>query len=298
MSTERSGLLRHLEAFGHNIFYVVLRILGHVGAYLLLVPVVFTYVLFSRKIHRSCGYYLHRRFADHGPIRRWVDTYRLVLSFGQVLVDRGWLGVSKRAKLEGDLEGKEELLEMVSKGKGLVLLIAHVGNWQTAMSHIRGLEVPINSLMHYEEEAVAKHYFDLRNDSMPFRIIKSDGFMGGMIESTAALQRGEVVTIMGDRYAGGPFSKLDFLGGTVRLPAAAYSLAAATGAPVAILLAAKTGRRTYNVRVWDSFYPEGGDRIGRRREIDQSAHRFARAMTEYVSKYPYQWYNFFDFWSQ
>ncbi|MEN8143291.1 MAG: lipid A biosynthesis acyltransferase [Thermodesulfobacteriota bacterium] len=298
MSSERSGLLRHLEALGHNIFYVVLRILGQAGAYLLLVPVVFTYVLFSRKIHQNCGYYLHRRFPDHGPLRRWFDTYRLVLSFGQVLVDRGWLGVSRQAKLEGDLAGKDELLKMVSKGKGLVLLIAHVGNWQTAMAHIHGLEVPINSLMHYEQEAVAKHYFDLRKDSMPFRIINSDGFMGGMIESTAALQRGEVVTIMGDRYAGGPFSKVDFLGATVRLPAAAYSLASATGAPVAILLAAKTGRRTYSIRLWDAFYPEAGDRTGRRREIDQSAHRFAKVMADYVSEYPYQWYNFFDFWSQ
>ena len=103
---------------------------------------------------------------------------------------------------------------------------------------------------------------------------------------------------MGDRYAGGPFAEATFLGGKVRLPAAAYSLAAATGAPVAILLSAKTGRRTYDIRLYDSFYPEMGDRTGRREKLDHYARRFAKAMTEYVSEYPYQWYNFFDFWSQ
>ncbi|MDF1577724.1 MAG: lipid A biosynthesis acyltransferase [Desulfurivibrionaceae bacterium] len=287
-----------LEALGHNIFYLFLLLFGQGGAYLLLKPVIATYLLFSRKIHRNSACYLKRRFPDHGPARLWLDTYRLVHSFGQVLVDRGWLGLRRKAQLRGELIGGERLLELVAEGKGLVLLTAHVGNWQTALAHIRGLEVPINSLMHYEEEAVAKHYFDLRDGTAPFRIIKSDGFMGGMIESTAALGRGEVVTIMGDRYAGGPWAEVEFLGGKARLPSAAYSLAAATGAPVAILLAAKTGRRSYTIKVWDDFYPATGARHDRQRDLGRWADRFAKSLEGYVRQNPYQWYNFFDLWSQ
>jgi len=290
--------LRFLEALGHNIFYLTLLLFGQGGAYLLLKPVIATYLAFSRKIHRNTAFYLKRRFPEHGPVRLWLDTFRLVHSFGQVLVDRGWLGLRGKARLEGDLLGAERLRELVAGGKGLVLLTAHVGNWQTALSHIRGLEVPINSLMHYEEEAVAKHYFDLRSGEAPFKIIKSDGFMGGMIESTAALQRGEVVTIMGDRYEGGPYAEVEFLGGKARLPTAAYSLAAATGAPVAILLAAKTGRRTYTINVWDDFYPAMGERNERRRDLSLWAERFAGSLEGYLAEHPYQWYNFFDLWSQ
>ncbi len=298
MRAKRRAPLRFLEALGHNIFYAILLIFGQSGAYLLLKPVIFTYLVFSRKIHRNVAYYMKRRFPEHGPVQRWFDTYRLVHSFGQVLVDRGWLGLRRGACLEGDLVGKEELQELVGKGKGLVLLVAHVGNWQTAFAHICGLEIPVNSLMHYEQEAVAKHYFDLRNEPMPFKIINTDGFMGGMIESTAALQRGELVTIMGDRYAGGPYSEVTFLGDKVRLPSAAYSLAAATGAPVAILLAAKTGRRNYTMKLWDVFYPEAGVRQNRQADVLSWTGRFAKALEEYVMAYPYQWYNFFDFWRQ
>jgi predicted LPLAT superfamily acyltransferase len=290
--------LRLLEALGHNIFYLFLRLFGQGGAYLLLKPVIATYLLCSRKIHRNAAYYLRRRFPDHGPARLRLDTYRLVHSFGQVLVDRGWLGLRRQAQLRGELIGGDRLLALVAEGKGLVLLTAHVGNWQTALAHIRGLAVPINSLMHYEEEAVAKHYFDLRAGTAPFKIIKSDGFMGGMIESTAALQRGEVVTIMGDRYAGGPYSEVTFLGDKVRFPAAAYSLAAATGAPVAVLLAAKTGRRQYLIRLWDVFYPEGGERHRRQADLAGWCARYAKSLEAHVRAYPYQWYNFFDFWSQ
>jgi predicted LPLAT superfamily acyltransferase len=241
---------------------------------------------------------MKRRFPEHDPLQLWFDTFRLVYSFGQVLVDRGWLGLRRAARLRGELLGNDQLLELVGKGKGLVLLTAHVGNWQTALAHICGFKVPVNSLMQYEQEAVAKHYFDLRSEAVPFKIINSDGFMGGLIESTAALQRGEVVTIMADRYAGGPYSEVTFLGDKVRLPVAAYSLAAATGAPVAILLAAKTGRRDYNMKLWDVFYPEGVERHNRQEDLSKWARRFAQSMEEYVKEYPYQWYNFYDFWSQ
>jgi predicted LPLAT superfamily acyltransferase len=298
VNTERRAFLRFMEASGHNVFYLFLLVFGQIGAYLLLIPVVITYLLFSRKIHRNVACYMKRRFPDHGPLQLCSDTYRLVISFGQVLVDRGWLGLRRGARLKGELVGGDELLELVGKGKGLVLLTAHVGNWQTALSHICGLDVPINSLMHYEQEAVAKHYFDLRSEPVPFKIIKSDGFMGGMIESTAALQKGEVVTIMGDRYAGGPFAEVNFLGDKVRFPSAAYSLAAATGAPVAILLAAKSGRQNYTMKLWDVFYPEVGERRTRHADLTGWVARFVKSLEEYVREYPYQWYNFFDFWSQ
>lgn len=298
MSSACRAPWRFLEALGHNIFYAFLLLFGQAGAYLLLLPVILCYLLCSRKIHRNVAYYLKRRFPEHSPKQLWIDTFRLVYSFGQVLVDRGWLGLRRRARLRGELIGNDELQELIGKGKGLVLLTAHVGNWQTALAHICGFKTSVNSLMHYEQEAVAKHYFDLRNETVPFKIINSDGFMGGMIESTAALQRGEVVTIMADRYAGGPHAEVTFLGDKVRLPVAPYSLAAATGAPVAILLAAKTGRQDYNMKLWDVFYPEAGERHNRQENSSKWARRFAKSMEGYVTEYPYQWYNFFDFWSQ
>jgi len=298
MSGQPRGLGARLEALGHAIFYAVLRVAGQTGAYLLLWLVITTYVLGSRKIHHLTNPYLRRRFPDHGRLARWRDTHRIMLSFGRVLVDRAWLGLRPGATLQGCLEGQDELLALAAEGRGVVVLIAHVGNWQTAMAQITGMQVPINSLMHYQEEAVAKHYFDLRKKEMPFKIIKSDGFMGGLVEATAALQRGEVVTIMGDRYAGGPFSEVEFLGSKVRLPAAAYSLAAATGSPVAVLLAAKTGRREYSMKLWEIFRPEPSDRENRRRDMAKWAQRFAAALEGYLWEYPYQWYNFFDFWSQ
>ncbi len=298
MSSGGKTILGMLHSLGHWFFYAALRLSGQAGAYLMLKPVVFSYVLFSRKIHRQTEPYRAKRFPDHAGCAARRDTFRIVYSFGQVLVDRAWLGMNTGATFQGRLEGQEELLALVKKGKGVVLLTAHVGNWQTALAHICQLPAPVNSLMHYEQEAVAKHYFDLRNEPCPFKIINNEGFLGGMVESTAALQKGEIVTIMGDRLTKGPSVTVDFLGSPVRLPSAAYNLAASTGSPVAVLLAAKTGRKGYSLRLWDYFYPKKGDRSSRETDLAAWGDRFAKALEEFTEKYPYQWYNFFDFWKQ
>jgi predicted LPLAT superfamily acyltransferase len=294
----KKAVLKRLEALGHGIFYLTLRIVGQPGAYALLIPVVLTYVSASRRIHQLIFPYLQRRFPKHNPVERWQDTFRICHSFGQILVDRAWLGLSRSARLHCSLDGWDTILELIEQGKGLVLLTAHVGNWQVALAHLKDLPVPVYALMHYEEEVVAKHYFDLCGESCPFRIIKTDGFLGGVVEATAAIQRGEVVTIMGDRLAGGPSATVKFLDSRVRFPAGVYRLAAATGAPVAVLLAAKTGRQSYHLRLWDVFHPSYRNREHREEDLTAWTNRFSKALEAYVTQFPYQWYNFYDFWNQ
>jgi len=152
--------------------------------------------------------------------------------------------------------------------------------------------------MEYREEQVAKHFFDLRETPFPLAIINTDGFLGGAVEASAALRRGEILTIMGDRFIKGRSATTELLGATVRLPTAAFTLAASTGAPVAVLLSAKTARRRYALRVWDVIETRDVARDQREAAAGAGVRRFTRSLEEYLQKYPYQWYNFFDFWRQ
>ncbi|MDH3359423.1 MAG: lysophospholipid acyltransferase family protein [Desulfobulbaceae bacterium] len=297
--TKQWTLKKRLEAIGHGFFYLTMHFLGQLGAYVLLVPVVTVYVLFGRGIHRATAPYLSRRFPAHGRVDRWFDTLRNIISFGQVLVDRGWLGM-KAGSLEGEFDGYDRLLDLIKQGKGVVLLTAHVGNWQSALAKLDNLPARVHALMKYDQAAVAKHYFDLdeRRSGPPFEIINIDGPFGGMIEATAALQRGEVVTIMGDRLTKGSSVTVDFLGSPMRFPDTAYALASMVDAPVVVVLAAKTGRKTYKLRIWDVFTPGFEDRSKRGEMLTAHAKKFAEILEKYLRQYPYQWYNFFDFWRQ
>lgn len=295
-SLPAKSFLQRLEALGHGFFYLTLLVAGHLGAYVLLVPVVFFYVLCSRNIHKSTSFYLQKRFPGSGLFQRWLATFKLVHSFGCILIDRAWLGMKKGATLQGKSEGMESLIDVLSKKQGLILLTAHVGNWQTALSHIGLLPVRIHSLMHYDVEAVPKHFFDLKRRERPFNIINTNGFMGGMVEAAAALQRGEVVTIMGDRLNNDQSIEIDFLGIPTCFPISAHALAASTGASVGVVFAAKTSRTTYDLKVWQVSQPQYTDRETRNVALKKSVQFFVDSLEEYLIEHPYQWYNFYDFW--
>ncbi len=295
---QKNSFLKRLEALGHWFFYITLRFFGLRGANLLLVPVVFSYVLFSSKIRRTVRPYLQHRFPGENGYDYFLHTFSNVLSFGKVLVERGWLGTVPGASLQGEAKGYNELVDTIGKGKGLVLLIAHMGNWQSALVHLGELPVTVNALMQYDQEAVAKHYFDLQETKRPFEIIDADGDFGGMVDALAALNRGEVVTIMGDRFVKGSSTAVSFLGSEVRLPDSAYMLAASAGAPVGVVFAAQQKLGHYELKLWDLFYPEYKSRDERGQMLVDCTTRFAQSLEEYLKLYPYQWYNFFNFWKQ
>ncbi len=287
-----------MEALGHWFFYVTMRFLGHRSGTILLIPVIFTYVLVSCKIRKTVRHYLVHRFPGERGFKYWLYTFKNVYAFGHVLVDRGWLGIKKNGRFECDLLGYTTLEELIEREKGVVLLTAHVGNWQSALAHLGGLPVKVYALMQYNQQAAAKHYFDIKGEKRAFEIIDAEGPFGGMIDAAAALQRGEVVTIMGDRYIKGSFSTVSFLGESMRLPDAAYMLAATAGAPVVVLLAAKTGTKSYQLKVWDHFYPCYTNREDRARMLQECAGKYSSAIEEYLKEHPFQWYNFYNFWKQ
>lgn len=287
---------RYLEWLGHLFFYGVLRIGGHRLAYLLLYPVIFCYVAFGRRIHYQTRAYFEKRFPGHGWWRRRLDVFFNVLNFGRVLVDRAWIGLSTQGRIAGSFAESDRLDALVAEGRGVIILLAHVGNWQSSFADLGRLPVAIHALMEYDDKAVAKHFFDL-GKKRPFSIIDVHGFMGGMVEAAVALQRGEIVLTMGDRLQGGPAATVSFLGAPLRLPLAPYSLAATTGAPVAVLFAAKTGRLSYELQIAEVIRCSAKERPSRQ-QLAAHASRFAQALERYVERYPYQWYNFFNIWQQ
>lgn len=290
MATNKS-VLKKLRSLGDWFFYKSMALLGYRGGLLLLWPVIFIYVLFSGKIHRTLRPYLLHRFPGQNRWQYWWHTFRCVHSFGNVIMDRAWLGIKKNQRFTAEVVGYEKLTELIAKGRGLVLLTAHVGNWQASLSHLNGLAVKVNALM--RADGVASEIEDI-----PFDLIDAETPFGGMIEATAALQRGEVVTIMGDRYIKGSSSTVNFLGEAVRVPNSAYMLAASTGAPVAILLASKTGSMQYQVKVWGDFQPHFENRDEREQVLQEYAEKYMQLLEKYLTQYPYQWYNFYDFWKQ
>jgi lauroyl/myristoyl acyltransferase len=218
---------------------------------------------------------------------------------GQVLVDRAALGILGPGQLTVRHSRREDLLERVREGRGVILVTAHAGCWQFAMESLLMLETPVSLLLHREEGDVDLHIFEHRRDAAAFRIIDPAGPLGGALEMLQVLKHGEILCIMGDRAMGGDRStvEVEFLGGRVRVPITPYQLASATGAPVVAIFPYKSGPGNYSLQVAKVIrVPEN---LGRAPEAYRPySEAYIRALERFVEERPYQFFNFFDMWNQ
>ena len=285
------------SAFQHQIFYGLIRLGGRPLAYGVLYIVVFYYIFFRPSIRRRTTYYLSHRFPRKKTLGRLLDSYRLSLQLGKVLVDRAIVGVLGPGRMETKLNGREKLSELLKEGTGCVLLTAHVGCWQVAMSVLHSLNVPVYMLLRREEGDVDRHYFEHNGRSCPYRTIDPKGYLGGTLEMLQVLKEGHILCTMGDRVFGSERNTLccDFLGGGVQFPYSAFKLASATGVPVVVLFSCKTGARTYELNVAEIIHvPKLTDRSG---EIFRPyVAQFVKALESFAEKHPYQFFNFHDMW--
>jgi len=101
-----------------------------------------------------------------------------------------------------------------------------------------------------------------------------------------------------DRLSGSKRVKLKFLKGEAWFPTNAFLLAAITGAPVCGAWSFCDGMRSYNCHGVGPFdCKDGKEPKDRKTQVEAMARQFANCLEIYVKKYPKQWFNFFDFWS-
>lgn len=285
--------------FQHNIFYALIRLGGRRLAYFILVFVVAWYVLFRPSVRMRCSFYLARRFPGGNPFRRLLNSYRLSLALGKVLVDRAVLGILGPHMLNCSLLGREGLQALLAEGKGLILVTSHVGCWQLGMANLEKLDAPINLLIHREEGDVSRQFFEHGGQTPPYRIINPSGYLGGTLEMLQVLKNKEVLCIMGDRVLGGKGSTItvDFLGGAVPVPFSPYKLASATGAPIAVVFPLQSGPDSYALRVARTIrVPEN---LGRAAATYRPyAEQYIQSLEEFVQDFPFQFFNFFNMWTE
>ena len=267
-------------------------------AYGLLLFVVLYYTLFRPSVRARSRPYLQRRFPGRNPLARLCDSYRLNLGIGRILVDRAALGILGPEQLRVSLAGGEELQALLAEGHGLILVTAHVGCWQLAMSSLSALATPVSLLIHREEGDLDRHFFEHGQGGPPYRIINPAGALGGTLEMLQVLKDGEVLCIMGDRVMGGESGtvRVDFLGAAVELPFSPYKLASATQAPLAVIFPYQNEAGGYALQVAKIIrVPEN---LGRAANAYRPyAAAFVGALEEFVAAHPYQFFNFFDMWA-
>jgi predicted LPLAT superfamily acyltransferase len=251
------------------------------------------FFLFAPSARRSSNAYL-RLALGRRPSPR--DRFLQILSFATTIHDRVYLINGQFEKFNISVDGEEMVLEHTG-GRGALLLGAHMGSFEVMHSLGRthgGLRV---TMAMYEDNArkigtiLAAINPELEPDIVPL------GHIGSMLDIAERLEKGAFVGVLSDRTLGAEaVHPVTLLGERTSLPVGPMRAAAILRCPVFFMAGLYRGGRDYHVvfeQVADFSNMGAGARSA---AIAAAIEKYASVLDKYCRSYPYNWFNFFDFW--
>jgi predicted LPLAT superfamily acyltransferase len=179
----------------------------------------------------------------------------------------------------------------------VLLLTAHLGNWEAAGQLLKRLDVPIN-VTGFDKETPEIRLLLNQMHKTNFRLVPLTGSPTDTIPLVAAMRRGEVVAMMGDRTYGSPSVQVSFLGSMASFPVGAYVMAAIAGAPLVHVFNLRERGGHYRFVGFSPQRPQMPAHDQRDAYLRDCATRFASDLESIVKRDPLQWYNFYPFWDK
>jgi predicted LPLAT superfamily acyltransferase len=155
----------------------------------------------------------------------------------------------------------------------------------------------INVVMHVDKGTHVRSLLDRSNAGAPYRIIPL-GEPASMLRAKECLERGEIVGILADRvYGNEPTQSVPFLGEAARFSLSPLRLARITGAPVVMVFGLFRGGRRYDI-VFEALADGVAGGLAEMEEaLTECMIRYAATLERHARLAPYNWFNFYDFWS-
>ena len=252
------------------------------------------FFLFAPRARRASRAYLRRALGRHPTAR---DRFRQVMSFATTIHDRVYLLNDRFELFDITVAGEELMQERVRAADGGFLLGAHVGSFE--MTRALGRRQPDLRVAMVAYEANARKINALMAAINPALAGSTVGLgsLDAMLRVRALLDEGAFVGMLGDRTPGDEATQVvEFLGAPARFPIGPMRLAALLGRQVILMLGVYCGGNRYRV-VFEAIADFSGLRREEREDaIRAGVVRYARRLESYCREYPYNWFNFFDFW--
>lgn len=301
----------HWAEMGENTFvagmwlmYQMHRFLGRWPFLLCLYPIVAYYWLASPVARRSSLQYLQRMQAAHGlwpTAPGWRQSQRHFRVFAQVILDK-LLALTGRYRFERvSVSGRESLGAMLDKGRGAVVVTAHMGCMELCRAIAeRRSGLRLNILVHTAHAQRFNRVLQRLAPDSGVQLLQVTEFNAATAMMLAErVARGELIAIAGDRVPvrESRVTHARFLGHEAAFPCGPYILASVLECPLYFMGCVHEGAG-YAVE----FVPLAERVLLPRARRDQAlaeyAGLFAQQLERMLRRAPYDWFNFFPFWDQ
>jgi len=231
------------------------------------------------------------------------DVFR---NFAKYLVDFFRFSSMTPGYIKGfiKLEGESNIEDALKYGKGVILLSAHLGNWELGAFALGTLGYPINAVVLTHRNVRINDFFKAQRSMGKLRSIEFGASLRGCYK---ALKNNELLALLGDRDFSNNGLSVIFCGKPVAsMPKGPAALSYRTGAAIVPSFITRNGDDTFTFAFEKPILPPaltglmpGGPEAAGDEEsaIKGIMEKYLPIIESYVKRYPGQWYVFRNFWN-
>src|SRR5690348_11874050 len=216
------------------------------------------------------------RAGMHSYARYWFEVFRLpVISPERLIADM-------------HCEGKDRLFAMLASGRGAVLPLPHMGNWDQAGAWVIACGVPKLTTVaeRLKPESLARRFFAFR-EGLGFEVLPATGGVQRFGILAQRLRAGGLVCLPADRDITGAGIEVDFFGEKAHMMGGAAALAVQTGAALMPVTLWYDGPLWYAHIHEEIPVPQDG---ARREKIAAMTQEVARVFEAGIAAHPQDWH--------
>lgn len=181
--------------------------------------------------------------------------------------------------------------EALSRGRGVIALTAHLGNWELGgvVIALSGYPFWIIALVHKDKRV--NNFFNSQREGKGIKVIP----LGKAVrKSLDVLKENRILALAGDRDFTEKGMILDFFGKPAFFPEGPAAFALKTGASIvpAFMLRNKDDTFTLKIEKPLEFSPTGNKQM----DLRELIMRYKIIFEDYIRRFPDQWYMFRRFW--
>jgi KDO2-lipid IV(A) lauroyltransferase len=221
----------------------------------------------------------------NGQIKRFAK--RVFENFGITLIEvcqsafMSWEKLSRRYRVNGE----EILINALKANKGILIVTAHIGNWEVAQHYMHNFEKPFSVVATRMKQAWANRLLDHLRSRFGNTVIDKKGGLSNIMQ---ALRREEIVALLIDQSRRKQGIEVTFFGHEATATPAAALLAMRCKSTVLPMFCVRDpdGQLTVHVKP-----PLETIRTGDlRRDLQTNTQVMMNAVEEMIREYPDQWF--------
>ena len=189
------------------------------------------------------------------------------------------------------IEGIKYFDQALARGRGVIAVTAHLGNWELSAAVVSFLGYPLNVVALPHKNKLIDNFFTERRVLNGIKVIP----VGSSLKmSLSTLRNNQILVLAGDRNFSKGGVEADFFNKPALMPAGIATLSLRFGSPIVLGFMIREKDDTFRLTFEKPIiYQPTGER---KHDLRNITREYLKVLEKYISKFPEQWSIFGKVW--